>query len=222
MMAQAEKGANRVNSLLERHLDPAELCDALGAIRARALMRYSKKFFKESREMMERFGIRYGDDSRRALAHILSIAVQKEDFSINYDSWLHSLEMLAEALNAKGMDVPGFLRFSFSQVVMKCESYEELDAAVRVSIEYSDRFGNPCAFCRDALSRSVALHLPIPEFVNFCDVLMERLHALGSDSARGELMLAVAKELEIYRAMVPGNAQKLLEFIKAGQPSSSP
>lgn len=221
MMAQAEKGANRLNSLLERHLDPEQLCEALGAVRTRALVRLSKKFYKSSREMMDRFGTRYGDDSKRALAHSLSIAVQKDDFSINYDSWLRSLEMLADALHAKGMDVPGFLRFSFSDVVKECGTYEELDAATRVAIQYSDRFGNPNGFCKDVLSRITALHLPAPEFVNFCDVLMERLHSLGSESARDELMRTAAKELESSRALAPENVQRLMEFLRKGSPSSS-
>lgn len=221
MMAQAEKGANRLNSLLERHLDPEQLCETLGEIRTRALMRYSKKFFKQSRDMMDRFGTRYGDDSKRALAHSISIAVQKDDFSINYDSWLRSFEMLADALHAKGMDVPGFFRFSFSDVVKECGTHEELDAAARVAIQYSDRLGSPGAFCKDVLSRITALHLPAPEFVNFCDILMERLHSIGSDSARDELMRAAAKELESSKALAPENAQRLMEFLRKSSPSSS-
>jgi hypothetical protein len=221
MMAKAEKGANRVNSLLERHLDPSELCEALGEIRTRSLMRYSKKFYKETRAMMERFGTKYGEGTKMAFAHCLSIAVQKEDFSINYDSWLRSFEMLADALHAKGMDAAGFLRFSFSDVVKECGTYEELDAAARVAIQYSDRLGNPGAFCKDVLSRIAALHLPAPEFVNFCDVLMERLNSLGSDVARAELMRAAAKELESSRALAPENAQRLMEFLRKDSPSSS-
>ncbi|MDD2655244.1 MAG: hypothetical protein PHQ80_01085 [Candidatus ainarchaeum sp.] len=223
MMAKAERGANRLNSLLERHLDPEQLCEALGAVRTRALMRLSRKFYKSTRELLERFATRYGDDTRRALAHVLSIAVQKEDFSISYDSWLRSLGMLADALHAKGMDAAGFLRFSFSDVVKECGTCEELDAAARVAIQYSDRLGNPNGFCKDALSRIVALHMPASEFVNFCDVLMERLQTAGPDAARNELVRAVARELEISGAMAPENARKLIGFLRAGpSPPSSP
>lgn len=218
MMEKAKRGANRLEALLQGHLDPAELYDALGAAKTSAMARFSRKFYKSARELMDRFGTKYGDDSKRALAHLISISVRKEDFSINYDSWLRSLEMLADALHAKGIDVPSIFRFSFSRVARECETCRELDASARVLIEYAERFGSPGSFCSDVLPYLVSLRLPAAEFVNFCDVLMEKLEAAGA--GRGGLLEAVCRELHASATQAPENARKLIDFLRA-LPSSS-
>jgi len=213
MMARAEKGANRLNSLLERHLDPAELSDSVGAVKTKALGRLSKKFHRAAREMMDNFGSRYGDGSKKALAQLISIAVRKEDFSINHDSWLGSIAKLADALNQKGMDLAGFFQFSFTGVLRECETLGELNVAVRATAEYSERLGSPDSFCKDDLCRMLHLRLPPAELAEFCDVVIGKLVELHSENERSEFRRALARRLDEDSMMSPEKAKKLLEFV---------
>lgn len=214
VMAKAEKGANRLNSLLERHIEPAELADSVGAVRARALARFSRKFHKSAREMIENFSSRYGGSSGNALARLISIAVRNEDFSMNYDSWLSEFAKLAEELNTKGMDVGSFYRFSFSGVVGECETLGELSAAVRAVAEYAEKAGHPDSFCKDCLWRVLRLRLPQAELAEFCDVLIERMAALPSEGERSEFGRRLAKRLDEAVLMEPRNAKRMMDFLK--------
>lgn len=214
MMAKAEKGANRLNSLLERHLEPLELADSIGAVRTKALGRLSKKFYRAAREMMENFGSRYGESSRKALAQLISISVRKEDFSINYDSWLGSIAKLADELSQKGVDVASFFQFSFSAVLMECETLDELNVAVRATAEYTEKLGHPDSFCKDDLCKMLCLRLPPAELAEFCDVVMGRLAEIASEVERSEFRRKLAKKLDTGSLMAPENAKKLLDFIR--------
>ena len=214
MMAKAEKGADRLNSLFERHLDPAELADSIGAVRTKALGRLSRKFYGAAREMVENFGSKYGEGSKKALTQLISIAVRKEDFSINYDSWLGSFAKLAVELNRKGMDVAGFFQFSFSCVLRECETLDELNAAVRATAEYAERLGHPDSFCKDNLCKILRMRLPPAELAGFCDVVIGKLAEMPSESERHEFMRKLSRKLDECILASPENAKKLLDFVK--------
>jgi hypothetical protein len=213
MMEKAKNGANRLNSLLERHLDSAELSDSIGSVRTKALARLSRKFYGSAREMMDNFNSRYGEGSKKALAQLVSIAVRKEDFSINYDSWLGSIAKLADALNQKGIDIACFFQFSFSCVLRECETLGELDVAVRAIAEYDERLGHPDSFCKDNLCKILRLRLPPAELAEFCDAVVGRLAEMPSEGERSEFRRKLAKKLDECSLMAPEKAKKLLDFV---------
>lgn len=214
MMAKAERGANRLNSLLERHIEPSELADSVGAVKARALARLSRKFYRAAREMMENFGSRYGEASKRALAQLISIAVRKEDFSISHDSWLSAFGKLAEGLNSKGVDIASFFQFSFSGALRECETTEEMGVAVRATLEYAEKLGHPDSFCKDDLWRVLRLHLPPAELAEFCEVAIEKLAGMPSEIERSEFRSALAKKLDRGVLMAPENTKKMMDFVR--------
>ncbi len=190
---RAEKGSNRLFSLLQPHMDPEELYEAMQGVQPHSARHFSRNFLLMAREMLENFGSRYGESAQRSLAHILATAAQKQAFSENYDSWLRPIKTLAEEFGRKGLDLSGFLKFSFRKVVQECETHKELDASVKAAIEYSEKFGSPDAFCKDFLHTAISLHLPPEERTALIDEVMLRLQAMPPEKRQEHLRLAAGK-----------------------------
>lgn len=190
---RAEKGRNRLFSLLQPHMDPEELYGTMQGVQPHSARHFSRKFLLMAREMLENFGSKYGEGAQRSLAHILATAAQMQAFSENYDSWLRPLKTLAEEFGHRGLDLAGFLEFSFRKVVQECESHEELDAAVKAIIEYAEKFGSPDVFCKDFLHAAIALHLPPEERTAFIGEVMRSLEGLWPEKRHERLKSAAGK-----------------------------